>query len=614
MIPMNGWMQMLMMATLTGSAATLLLVLFKHRLIRRFGGTWYYYIWIAVLALFLLGVRPDLPAAVHLKTKLVSVLPTASPQAAPAPVAQSQQQSATAHPKEQFDPYGVQTVATRPLPKPEEILLAVWLAGFLALLLRYLIGYLRFCRKVSGREAVARVDGVEVFITASVVSPVLIGFFRPRLAMPDIELDAAQRALIYRHELVHRRRGDIWYKLAAVLVGCAHWFNPIAYLMVRQLSEACEYSCDEAVAAGMDATERRQYTEMILHVASQRAPALVLGFSKGAQILKRRFLYMFQPAKTAKKGWATALALLLCVGILGAAALAFAQDAPLTDDSGGIYTYYNTADSMEANLARTLNTSDWGGHYESVSCVYVDADGKKVSYYNRTEPVYMVITGWLERGTDLNGAPLKTLSVDGRDVLVAFSGDTAKYQDNDILEQMVVKQIRFESTYQGRGYDHPAFANTLIERGIYVFENVTPASEFEPQAEWAAGSGTGTLGLRMLTRYEAKQPIGDIWNGRVMVNKNIDGRQGVQLGEAAVLAGQTLAIDVRETTDTMPTINVAIWDVDTGLAIEWMPNMTGNRFYFTPNEHGAGHRYRVVVSTEEAAGDIANLHVFTYQN
>ncbi|MDD3653996.1 MAG: hypothetical protein PHO01_07410 [Desulfotomaculaceae bacterium] len=52
--------KMLFMTSLTGSVISLLLILLKTRLLKKFGGTWYYHICLLSLLLFVVPVQVDL--------------------------------------------------------------------------------------------------------------------------------------------------------------------------------------------------------------------------------------------------------------------------------------------------------------------------------------------------------------------------------------------------------------------------------------------------------------------------------------------------------------------------------------------------------------------------
>lgn len=44
-----------------------------------------------------------------------------------------------------------------------------------------------------------------------------------------------------------------------------HWFNPLLYRIRKQINSDCEFSCDEAVIAGLDCMERRSYGDTLLN-------------------------------------------------------------------------------------------------------------------------------------------------------------------------------------------------------------------------------------------------------------------------------------------------------------------------------------------------------------
>jgi beta-lactamase regulating signal transducer with metallopeptidase domain len=78
----------------------------------------------------------------------------------------------------------------------------------------------------------------------------LIGFFRPALLLPSAEITSDGLVLILRHELIHLKRHDLWYKALVLLATVIHWFNPVVYIMAKAIAAQCEISCDEQVLQG----------------------------------------------------------------------------------------------------------------------------------------------------------------------------------------------------------------------------------------------------------------------------------------------------------------------------------------------------------------------------
>ena len=88
---------------------------------------------------------------------------------------------------------------------------------------------------------------VELYTNNLISSPLLIGFFRPYIILPTVDLSPTDFDYTILHELVHFKRRDMFYKWLVQFTLCIHWFNPFVYLMSREIGKVCELSCDEAV-------------------------------------------------------------------------------------------------------------------------------------------------------------------------------------------------------------------------------------------------------------------------------------------------------------------------------------------------------------------------------
>lgn len=150
--------------------------------------------------------------------------------------------------------------------------------------------------------------------------PMLVGFIKPTLYLPDEALDASDAAFIFRHELTHYKRGDLWLKLALVAARAMHWFNPLVHLMARFAQEDIELACDDAVVRGMDVDARRAYGETILRSveAQVKRRALVSCFTGDKEGLMRRFEGLFDK-NVKRRGVALVVAVAVMIGTLGCA-------------------------------------------------------------------------------------------------------------------------------------------------------------------------------------------------------------------------------------------------------------------------------------------------------
>ena len=213
------------------------------------------------------------------------------------------------------------------------VLLGLWLAGVAISAIRQAVSYGILKRRLDRTAGPAkRTDLLDVLdsqrsdlgisrkipllISPAADCPMLAGFIRPALYLPDENISAADAAFIFRHELTHCRHGDLWLKLLLTAAQCVHWFNPLVYLIVRFAQEDIELACDDAVVRGQNAAYRRAYGETILRSAvaqSRRRQSLVSCFGDDKKTLMRRFEGLFD--KSVKKRGA---ALIVLVALLTA--------------------------------------------------------------------------------------------------------------------------------------------------------------------------------------------------------------------------------------------------------------------------------------------------------
>ena len=170
-------------------------------------------------------------------------------------------------------------------------------------------------------------------VTQAADCPMLAGFIKPALYLPDEALSEQDAAFIFRHELTHYKRGDLWLKLALVAARAVHWFNPLVHLMARFAQEDIELACDDAVVRGMDVDARRAYGETILRSveAQVKKRTLVSCFTGDKETLMRRFEGLFDK-KVKKRGIALVVAAAVLVGTLGCAFSVGESKEQLTDE------------------------------------------------------------------------------------------------------------------------------------------------------------------------------------------------------------------------------------------------------------------------------------------
>lgn len=162
----------------------------------------------------------------------------------------------------------------------------------------------------------SRYVAMEVRTTSVLKAPVLIGVFRPRLFIPETITDEKAIGNILEHELVHLRRNDLLYKNFAMLAYCIHWFNPLAYIMVREIEKECEISCDIEATQNMSMDEKKDYMRSILYVFETSVStniAFGVGMANKRLLLEKRFKEIEKGRKTKLGFIITGMLFVFCV-------------------------------------------------------------------------------------------------------------------------------------------------------------------------------------------------------------------------------------------------------------------------------------------------------------
>ncbi|BBI33528.1 M56 family metallopeptidase [Cohnella abietis] len=605
----------LLMTTITGSVASLLLILLRTKLAAKFGGRWYYCVCLITLLLFIIPLSVNVPAIQPgfslFEERINSEPVTVGVSKDTAGMSMSNQPAKASTSSESF---------VYPIPTLSQWIIGIWLFGCCFMMYRYFSGYIRFKRQIIQSNPIDSVEHLRVVVSDYVDSPMIIGFFKPFIVIPNAKMNTEDYKLALQHEWIHYKQRDVWVKLFAVLVNCLHWFNPVSYLALANIGEACEYSVDEQITKGLKTAEKKRYSEMILHFASSMSPVLNSNLALHKKQLYRRFaLIMKRNTRSRQMSLGIIIVVLIVAVSVFSSSIAFAKTSkPLTEFGGGIRTYYNTSLNLEGNVQSTFginsSTAKIGVRVTSGD-LYIDADGRKVDYFNRTEPYYKLVHQWQEKETAVANMTNKTLSIEGHTVTVAVSDQAKAYLDDKVIKQMIVNQITFELAYKNKysNYDHQAFINELIKRGAYVIEEVVTPEQFTFNLSKTPNGGV--IGTKPLTPYDTKVKIKDIFKEKAKLPKTMDngqGNQGLQLGKTFIITnGETLAIDIKETTDKMPTISLAIVNETTGQLVYWNPAaISGERIIFTPGEKEDFHSFKVVASGEEK--DNASVEIFTF--
>ena len=188
-------------------------------------------------------------------------------------------------------------VAARPAAIWKFPIVFVWLSGVmvcLAITLGRFVLFSRWVRK-SAQQENARLNEtiqdlceqlnlrrkVRVKLLDRPVGPAVSGLIRPTILLPvSIVKGKSMSELepLLAHELIHVRRGDLWWALVQTLAQNLFWFHPLVRLANRMLTRESERSCDEETVASLGcspATYANGLLEVLEHKHRLRvAPAL----------------------------------------------------------------------------------------------------------------------------------------------------------------------------------------------------------------------------------------------------------------------------------------------------------------------------------------------------
>lgn len=165
------------------------------------------------------------------------------------------------------------------------LLCAVWIAGIAVLLLYGVFSFWKLKKKLSC--SVHTKDNV--YFADHIDAPFVLGFVRPRIYLPS-DLDENEMFYVLKHERAHIRRWDPLIKVAAFLIVCIHWFNPLAWAAFYYFGKDMEMSCDETVLSELGEDSRGAYAQVLLDLSTgkqrfsggkRRFSAVPLAFGEG---------------------------------------------------------------------------------------------------------------------------------------------------------------------------------------------------------------------------------------------------------------------------------------------------------------------------------------------
>ncbi len=154
------------------------------------------------------------------------------------------------------------------LSRVQGTILLTWIIGSISVLTVSLFRVVLFLRVVSRRSCevpsevarcVERLNSilglrqkVGVRVVDCLIGPAVYGLWRPTIVLPRAIIEGRsvqELEPLIAHELVHVRRGDLWFALIQAFACSIGWFHPMVWLASRRLTIESERCCDEETIA-----------------------------------------------------------------------------------------------------------------------------------------------------------------------------------------------------------------------------------------------------------------------------------------------------------------------------------------------------------------------------
>lgn len=196
--------------------------------------------------------------------------------------------------------------------------LTLWLGGAALFFIIQMIRYAAMRDELlSEATEIANLNGVSVVTSDQVAGPLAFGLIKRYIVVPQDFIknySSAERELAIAHEMAHHRSGDLFANLAAFIILCLSWFNPVAWLSWNAFRVDQEAACDARVLAGKCAEERAIYGQALARTAFDGLPIFATALNSPKTIIERLRRLNMKNASTKRRLFGKA-------GILVAAAV-----------------------------------------------------------------------------------------------------------------------------------------------------------------------------------------------------------------------------------------------------------------------------------------------------
>jgi beta-lactamase regulating signal transducer with metallopeptidase domain len=372
--------------------------------------------------------------------------------------------------------------------------------------------------------ALLKVKSPRIVRHDSAKSPYLMGYLRPTVVIPADAPAMREELLraVLTHEVMHFKRGDLWWNGLARLSCALLWPQPLLWMLCQRLEQINEEACDEAVLKG--GCERQIYARCLLDWAERGTPHRVervagVGVLTGRSSLGQRIKTIMDgsgPRGGRVSGRArVALFLGTIALIVGMPLLVSSAPKPASIQAQSFLSPVGNSSGK-----RTLQTFYGTNHFSVSISGLKNGEFQGVTLTLRKKPeLARVISGRTLRRTRTGGKTLWKMSDgsiysfdwDGAGLISKsdFGQMTLNFDGNVQLVEFLEKQLEVE----------PA---PLTEKQIQQWQKYTklPVAQLSAVQKWARGQRPARLTGRVLN--EDGQPVAG-----ALINVNFDAMKRV---------------------------------------------------------------------------------------
>jgi len=229
---------------------------------------------------------------------------------------------------------------------PTPLILLAWLGGVIMSGTRLLAGLAtlaRWTRRASEvvdpvwrdafervRWAAPRPESIRLLVADGPRSPLSWGWRRPVILIDaDTLADPDEAEAILAHEIAHVARRDWPALMLARIAAALFWFNPLVWLLEREVVQQAEEAADLEAAAQIEPT---RYAQTLLSLAQACRLVPANNMAPSARALSRRVKAVLNDANRPAGPLLSAFAVLACIGLavpVAAMRLVAAEPAPV---------------------------------------------------------------------------------------------------------------------------------------------------------------------------------------------------------------------------------------------------------------------------------------------